>query len=382
MLNRKHHCRACGSVVCDQHSSGRVVLLNVHETDKQRVCDKCLVEKVNEVAAPINSTPANNSGPTSTVQSPIKNNSAGATTVSNPLSAAKPPPINSPAPSAPPALAPKPPPVTAPKPSPAAKPADNRFSMKFFSRPLSMPFSPPPPVPYAWPTQVQAPPPPPVVVEQAQPVAAPQAAIEVKPEPVLTNTAPPLTAAVPTAVPGTVEVSCDTGKEIASANIHDADISDPSAAVTPPRPKLGALLGEIESGTKLNDVSNKPKIGSLLGEIRSGAQLKSTETPTSRPNMGSVLGDIQSGSKLKSNNSPALPAKPAGPPKPDFLKDIKQGGSKLKATTPMAAAAPKQPTGLLGMLAMKMQQRREFVNKAEGSDDESERSGFSDSDSD
>ena len=403
MLKRKHHCRACGNVVCDQHSSGRVVLLNVHKTDKQRVCDKCLIDKNNEqtttAQSPIKSTPTSTLAGTATVQSPIK---VDATNVSNPLNSPKaatslvPPAINSPAPSAPPVIAakPTPPPVAAPKPAP--KPAENsRFSMKFFSRPLSMPFSPPPPVPYAWPTQVQPPPPLPVVQEVSPTpvVQEPIPPLPVIQEQLVTSNAQPLLEPIS-------EVDTESNAEILmpGSELEKATFEIPNKRTeetkivtpdNPPRPKLGALLGEIENGTKLNESSSKPKIGSLLGEIRSGTKLNNVESNQTRPKMGSLLGDIQNGASLKrsaSSNVAESASKPQrnpmGAPKPDFLNDIKQGGSKLKAAAPIAAAAPKQPTGLLGMLAMKMQERREFVNKAGESDDESERYGFSDSDSD
>lgn len=43
-INRRHHCRACGEVVCDSCSRHRILLKHIHETKKQRVCDKCFVE--------------------------------------------------------------------------------------------------------------------------------------------------------------------------------------------------------------------------------------------------------------------------------------------------------------------------------------------------
>ena len=40
LLNRRHHCRMCGKVVCGNCSPHRVVLPNI-DTNKQRVCVQC-----------------------------------------------------------------------------------------------------------------------------------------------------------------------------------------------------------------------------------------------------------------------------------------------------------------------------------------------------
>jgi hypothetical protein len=52
MLKRKHHCRKCGNVVCDKCSPHRLVLANIHKTQKQRVCNSCSrggqVEQIDE----------------------------------------------------------------------------------------------------------------------------------------------------------------------------------------------------------------------------------------------------------------------------------------------------------------------------------------------
>jgi len=42
LKRRKHHCRKCGSVVCDRCSGNRLVLPNIHKTNKQRVCNSCV----------------------------------------------------------------------------------------------------------------------------------------------------------------------------------------------------------------------------------------------------------------------------------------------------------------------------------------------------
>ena len=41
VLRRRHHCRACGSVACDNCSTKRIPLPHVDEKKNSRVCDKC-----------------------------------------------------------------------------------------------------------------------------------------------------------------------------------------------------------------------------------------------------------------------------------------------------------------------------------------------------
>jgi hypothetical protein len=41
LWRRKHHCRMCGEIVCNDHSLNKMVIQSIHKTDKQRVCDKC-----------------------------------------------------------------------------------------------------------------------------------------------------------------------------------------------------------------------------------------------------------------------------------------------------------------------------------------------------
>lgn len=48
LLNRRHHCRMCGKLVCGNCSPHRVVLPNI-DTTKQRVCVQCF-ETINEKA--------------------------------------------------------------------------------------------------------------------------------------------------------------------------------------------------------------------------------------------------------------------------------------------------------------------------------------------
>ena len=46
LLNRRHHCRLCGKLVCGNCSTHRVVLPNI-DTSKQRVCDQCFEASAN-----------------------------------------------------------------------------------------------------------------------------------------------------------------------------------------------------------------------------------------------------------------------------------------------------------------------------------------------
>lgn len=41
-INRRHHCRQCGKVVCNKCSTGREVLMNIDDTELQRICDDCM----------------------------------------------------------------------------------------------------------------------------------------------------------------------------------------------------------------------------------------------------------------------------------------------------------------------------------------------------
>jgi len=47
LLFRKHHCRKCGSLVCDTCSKGKMIVLNVSPSEV-RVCDNCLKTKNEE----------------------------------------------------------------------------------------------------------------------------------------------------------------------------------------------------------------------------------------------------------------------------------------------------------------------------------------------
>ena len=44
MIERRHHCRKCGRVVCNSCSQHRVILTNIHATRKSRICEKCFEE--------------------------------------------------------------------------------------------------------------------------------------------------------------------------------------------------------------------------------------------------------------------------------------------------------------------------------------------------
>ena len=42
VLNRRHHCRMCGAVVCKKNSMSRKLLRNINQKTAVRVCDKCV----------------------------------------------------------------------------------------------------------------------------------------------------------------------------------------------------------------------------------------------------------------------------------------------------------------------------------------------------
>ncbi|CAB4035881.1 myotubularin-related 2-like, partial [Paramuricea clavata] len=48
-FNRRHHCRACGQVFCNECSSHRVCLLKLGYTKQERVCDRCYIKHRDEV---------------------------------------------------------------------------------------------------------------------------------------------------------------------------------------------------------------------------------------------------------------------------------------------------------------------------------------------
>lgn len=45
MLNRKHHCRACGGVFCQDHSKNNTTLVNLGIMEPVRVCDNCYAKQ-------------------------------------------------------------------------------------------------------------------------------------------------------------------------------------------------------------------------------------------------------------------------------------------------------------------------------------------------
>jgi hypothetical protein len=42
LFKRRHHCRSCGVLCCDNCSLNRVLLPNIDQKKKLRVCDKCV----------------------------------------------------------------------------------------------------------------------------------------------------------------------------------------------------------------------------------------------------------------------------------------------------------------------------------------------------
>lgn len=57
LLNRRHHCRKCGILVCDDCSKGRALIRSV----KSRVCDRCVREQVNSSNATLKFNPLTSS---------------------------------------------------------------------------------------------------------------------------------------------------------------------------------------------------------------------------------------------------------------------------------------------------------------------------------
>jgi hypothetical protein len=366
MFKRKHHCRACGLVVCDDHSSGRMVLANVHATDKQRVCDTCYANppsltKQLEVAAP-----ATADGVTATA-SPAKATKAAvpAFVMANPMSASGRPSSM---------------PFTAPPlpPGPAALGAGVPPPLPS-SAPPPLPSGPPPPLPPGAPgmgqsaipfsTSAPAPAPAPVPASAAEPV------VEEAPRPAGGNGG------------GFLGAIGDGGFKLRPA----------------PRPveHAGEKLGRV------TDPNPEPSPASSAPEADVAAPAEMlAEEPAPRPLMpmggGGFLGDIGAGGfKLRStpkkedgapagSSADALPrtvssrltaASVAAAPKLSFLDEIQKGNAGLKKASPFAPLpkASNNSGGLMGLLANKMAMRRCTVK--DESDDESVRSGFS-SDSD
>ena len=46
LLKRKHHCRKCGTIVCNDCSSNRALLTHVDAIEKVRICDNCFVYNI------------------------------------------------------------------------------------------------------------------------------------------------------------------------------------------------------------------------------------------------------------------------------------------------------------------------------------------------
>lgn len=48
---RKYHCLSCGNVVCDKCSPSRMILANIHKTQRQRVCNACVAGETHHIRA-------------------------------------------------------------------------------------------------------------------------------------------------------------------------------------------------------------------------------------------------------------------------------------------------------------------------------------------
>ena len=51
-VRRRHHCRRCGRVVCDECSQSRRLLPHLHASKPQRVCDRCVEAATGRLARP------------------------------------------------------------------------------------------------------------------------------------------------------------------------------------------------------------------------------------------------------------------------------------------------------------------------------------------
>ncbi len=51
LFMRKQHCLSCGNVVCDKCSPSRMVLANIHKTERQRVCNACVAGETHHIRA-------------------------------------------------------------------------------------------------------------------------------------------------------------------------------------------------------------------------------------------------------------------------------------------------------------------------------------------
>jgi hypothetical protein len=51
LFMRKHHCLSCGNVVCDKCSPSRMILPNIHKTERQRVCNACVAGETHHIRA-------------------------------------------------------------------------------------------------------------------------------------------------------------------------------------------------------------------------------------------------------------------------------------------------------------------------------------------
>ncbi len=318
MFKRRHHCRKCGALVCNDHSKNTLVLPNMKKNEKSRVCDNCFRNKDAPVTATV---PSSSHGHGANLTSPI---------------------VTSPPPPAPVISAPPVPVVAAPAPPPVPTVT-----------------APPPPVPVT-----SAPPPPPVPVTSAPP-----------PPPVPVTSAPPPPPAPVAAPPPPEPFSIDPPRAVPVVAAVSAPISVSSAAPPPPPPppKVNnppppppppAASGSSAGGrappppppaARRNSLTQRPpELHGLAVAMASRGDDSEFETP-----------------------APPVSAASVASPRMDLLAAIKGGSSGLKSVANIPKPPPPPDTSnLLGMLAVAMSDRRvAFVHE---DDSDSDASGFSD----
>lgn len=397
-MKRKHHCRACGAVVCDHHSNGRIVLPNVHPTERQRVCDTCLINPPSVVTQPKTTITNNNNDINNNTTRKLTThgsfyNAATSNTVTSPNKTTN-NNVSTPI-------------VTTTNAPVITKTNIFSFTNPLGSRPLSMPWNPPPPIPVVTNTVTTnttnnvviptiIPPTPPIVtttqvietsneINQSIPIKTKSIEVneEIKVEEIKNDNIEENKSE--NNIEKTLELKLQSMDSNSSNNNNNTN-----EIITPPTIKPSFLNsianGGLEKQLKsIENTTEKPKLG-FLNDISSGGLTKQLKNVSVSNNNNNTLNNSNTfnasdNTTITTNNKSNSSIRSVGAPQLSFLGEIQKGTSGLKKVTTADIIPPKtqQPTGLMGMLAMKMAQRRD--NLKEDSDEESVRSGFS-SDSD
>jgi hypothetical protein len=443
--NRRHHCRKCGALVCNDHSKNKEILAHIHKTQKQKICDNCFLGKSiqpsSNMAGPYlpvkdigDSQPVTTNVPVDQVVSVVSLKQA---LPPKPLKSAK--LINLPSNEGLKTLAAPPIPLL---------PSNDSDLLK-------VPSTLPPPIPKNRPLDMASssvPPPPPLVPRSAtshSSIVLPQPPVKGHQDNV-NVTSKSRSRIAPPPPPAIQSLSIDSPLPSTQA-LNTDEILYPNPP-PPPAPNLqlvnedplrkykkmlemlpqGAVLQKMASdGFSKEDIDSfmieHGKFPELIKNDRSPAPSQLTVLSSVQLNSddsdvwfkkyvkmkdilpsGAVkqkmmsdgfcsddidlflLGTVTALPRPKIDSVVSLPLKSFDkslppPPKKVSLLDEIQGGSKLKSVqkddTRMKSPAIQGVGGLLGMLANKMSERR-FNMKVEDEDDDSDSSGFSDSDSD